>query len=142
MERFRDRVQGQLEFQAILEPSLSAERTEALVETLRQEGAWEDVRVIAPQEHFRNIQGLEDWMSDEANKDIVAAMSRSAPPETARGRCVSPIKRWKRPSRSRRMRKYAKFSPTRTRSDAFTSILSSGKTARSFWNGFLECFAS
>jgi hypothetical protein len=77
VERFRDRVQEQLEFQAILAPSLSEERTEALLQSLRQDAIWEEVRIVSPQEHFRNIQGLEDWMSDEANQDIVAAMSRS-----------------------------------------------------------------
>jgi hypothetical protein len=77
VERFRDRVQDCLEFQSLLEPSLNPDHIKTLVEELRQEGVWREVREVSPMSHFRNIQGLDDWMSDDVNRDIVAAMSTS-----------------------------------------------------------------
>ena len=77
VERFRDRVQDRLEFQIVLEPSLTPERIKALVEEIRQEDAWSEVREVSPMSHFRNMQGLDDWMTDDANKDVVSALSTS-----------------------------------------------------------------
>jgi hypothetical protein len=77
VERFRDRVQDHLEFQVLLEPGLAPDGVQALVNELRQDVIWRDVRAVSPAAYFHNLPGLSDWMSDDANKDIVGAMSFS-----------------------------------------------------------------